>query len=182
MLQSNLREKLFFNWCTFLEFVSSFSYSMASLQRESTSEQRSLCLTSFLSLPSSIHPSSFNSPLDNGKYLLGYIRREKNTTTTPPPIDSLDPGNTSLHSESEDSLLSTLHKVIRSCTNHPISNFVSCKSLNPSYYTFVNSVSSMFIPFNLKEVIFPKASEEMPCVKKWQPLKRMGHGNLLTFY
>lgn len=80
-------------------------------------------MSSFLPLPTLIHQSFFDSSLDNGKDLLVYIKRMKDTTIIPRLIDSLDPSNTSLYSESDDSLPIALCKGKRSCTNHPISIF-----------------------------------------------------------
>lgn len=56
-----------------------------------------------------------------------YTRRKKDTTSEPPPIVSLDPGNNLVHFEVDDSLPIALHKDKRSCTYHLISNFVSLK-------------------------------------------------------
>ncbi|XP_070054777.1 uncharacterized protein [Nicotiana tomentosiformis] len=42
-------------------------------------------------------------------------------------------------------------KGVRSCTKHPLSNFVSYNSLSPSYRAFALSISSMSIPLNWRE-------------------------------
>uniref|UniRef100_A0A5B6Z677 Putative polyprotein n=1 Tax=Davidia involucrata TaxID=16924 RepID=A0A5B6Z677_DAVIN len=46
-----------------------------------------------------------------------------------------------------------VRKGIRSCTQHPISNFVSYSSLSPSYRAFVSSLSSVSIPQGWKEAL-----------------------------
>lgn len=58
-----------------------------------------------------------------------------------------------VHSVNDDDLPTALYKGKRSYTNHPISNFVTYKTLNPLYCTFVGSVSSVQVPSNLKEAI-----------------------------
>jgi hypothetical protein len=53
-------------------------------------------------------------------------------------------------------------KGVRSCTQHPISNFVSYQHLSPSYRSFVSKLSSVSIPQNLQEAISdPKWREAM---------------------
>lgn len=85
-------------------------------------------MSALLPLPTPVHPSFFYSPSsDKGKDLLVYTLI-KDTTSDPPPVASLDPSNTPMHSETNDSLLIALRKGKRSCTNHPISNFMSYKS------------------------------------------------------
>lgn len=85
-----------------------------------------------------------------------YSRRQKDMATTPPLVVSSQLGNVPLHFENfgkEDDLPITLRKGKMSCTNHLISNFVSYKSLDHSYMTFVNSLSFVPIPSNLKEAV-----------------------------
>jgi hypothetical protein len=45
------------------------------------------------------------------------------------------------------------HKGVKSCTQHPISNFVSYQHLSPLYRSFVSKLSFVSIPQNLQEVI-----------------------------
>lgn len=137
---------------TFFESMHFFSPSKTSLQGKSLSEERLLCLPSFLALPSPIHPSSCDSTSDNKKDLVVYTRRQKDFASALPLVVSLDLGNTHFPFET-DSLPIALCNWKRSSTDHSISNFVSYKSLNPSYTTFVNSISFVSIPSNLKEVI-----------------------------
>jgi hypothetical protein len=64
-----------------------------------------------------------------------------------------------------------LRKGVRSCTQHPISQFVSYDRLSPSYHAFVSSLSSISIPKNWQDAfIIPKWKgamvEEMTALKK----------------
>jgi hypothetical protein len=53
-------------------------------------------------------------------------------------------------------------KGVRSCTHHPISDFVSYQHLSPSYHSFVSKLSSVSIPKNLQEALSdPKWREAM---------------------
>lgn len=124
-----------------------------------SSEEGSQCLPSVLLLPTPVSLFSFDMQnSDNRKDLLVYIRRKKDTTNDLPLIVSLEPGNSiiltlSVLAENDDALPIALRKGERSCTNHPISNFVSYKALKPLYHTFVSSVSYVQVPSNLKEAI-----------------------------
>lgn len=114
--------------------------------------------------PSLVSPFSFDIPTpDNGKNLLVYTRRN-DTTSDPPLVASSDlgnfpthiplvPSNNDIHSTNDDDLLIELRKGKRSCTNHLVSNFVSYKTLNLIYRTFVRSISSVQVPSSLKEAI-----------------------------
>jgi hypothetical protein len=50
--------------------------------------------------------------------------------------------------DNSDNLPIALRKGVRSCTQHPISQFVSYDRLSPSYHAFVSSLSSISIPQN----------------------------------
>lgn len=68
----------------------------------------------------------------------------------PIPKSSLDSifetGNMSIPSEVGDSNIPiTLQKGVRSCTQHPISNFVSYHALSSSFRNYVVSLSSVII-------------------------------------
>lgn len=121
---------------SFFESVPFFSLSKTSLQEESlSSEEKSQCLSSMLSLPTPISPFFFDiPPSNNGKDLLVYTRK-KNTANDSPLVVSLNPSNLlipiplippkNVHDESDDDLPIALRKGKRSYTNHLISNFVS---------------------------------------------------------
>lgn len=123
------------------------------------SDERSQCLPSILPLPTPVSSFFFDMlVLDNGKDLLVYTRRKKSTASDSPSIVSSNPGNSttptsSVPAENDDDLPIALCKGKRSCTNHPISNFVSYEALKPSYRTFVSSMSSVQVHSNLKEAI-----------------------------
>jgi hypothetical protein len=62
-------------------------------------------------------------------------------------------------------------KGVRSCTHHPVSDFVSYQHLSPSYRSFVSKLSSVSIPRNLQEALSdPKwrtaMQEEMKALHK----------------
>ena len=64
-----------------------------------------------------------------------------------------------------------LRKGIRSCTKHPLSNFVSYSNLSPSYAAFSSQLSSIEIPNNVQEALkIPKwkeaVLEEMRALEK----------------
>lgn len=169
----------------FFESVPFFSSSKAYLQGEQNTEENASCLSSFL--PHSIHPLIFDnsSSHESRKDLLVYMRRQKNTMSTSSPIISSKPGNIQSQPKSEDEhdLSIAFRKQKRSCTNYPISNFVSYKSLNPSYKTFMNLISSISIPSNLKEAISYSKCKEAMC-EEMIALKKNGTwevGNWLIF-
>lgn len=128
ILQFGFRKKITSMDVTFFVSVPFFLSSKASLQMKQNSEESLLCLPPFL--PHSFHPSVFNnwSFQESRKNLLVYLRREKDTVSTSPHWSSLlNQGNIQSQPESEDDhdLHVALQKVKRSCTNHPVSNFVS---------------------------------------------------------
>ena len=64
-----------------------------------------------------------------------------------------------------------IKKVVGACTRHPISNFISCDSLSPSYRAFVSFFSSVSIPPCQKEALInPKWSEAM--IEELKALKK----------
>lgn len=116
------------------------------------------------SIPTPVSHVSFDKPTsDNGKDLIVYTRR-KDTTSDLPLVVSSNPRNpttplpsipfeNNVSARNDDDLPIALCKKKRSCTNHPISNFVSYKAVKPSYRTFVSFVSSVQVPSNLKDAI-----------------------------
>lgn len=55
-----------------------------------------------------------------------------------------------------------IRKEVRTCSQHPISKFVSYNSLSPSYHAFVSSLSYVSITQGWKEAITnPKWKEAM---------------------
>lgn len=65
-----------------------------------------------------------------------------------------------------------LRKGVRTCTNHPISNFCSYEGLSPPYQAFVLALDSVQVPKWRKAV-----SEEIGALEKKWPL-----GNLRTSF
>ena len=67
----------------------------------------------------------------------------------------------------------TVRKGVRSCTQYPISNFISYDSLSPSYITFLSSLNSISIPQGWKEAIYdPKWKNAM--VEEMKALAKNG--------
>lgn len=130
-----------------------------------------------------------------------YARREKGKSTCAIPLDqsiSPDPvsdpsadlsGNDPFSTVSYDIDTPTvsndldapiaLRKGVRTCTKHPISQFVSYSHLSPSYRAFVSSLSSVSIPQDWKEAItLPKWKEAM--VEEMTALKKNGTWELVS--
>ena len=71
-----------------------------------------------------------------------------------------------------------VRKGVRSCTQYPISNFVSYDSLSPSYRTFLSSLNSISIPQGWKEAIYdPKWKNAM--VEEMKALAKNGTWELI---
>ena len=74
--------------------------------------------------------------------------------TSSPAAD--DPSNfvTPLPSEPNDiDVPIAIRKGVRSCTQHPISNFVSYSHLSPSYRAFVSKISSICVPNRVQDAL-----------------------------
>ena len=52
-------------------------------------------------------------------------------------------------------VLIALRKGKQSCTDHPISYFVSCNRLNPSFSHFIMSLFSVSIPRSYEAILVP---------------------------
>ena len=69
------------------------------------------------------------------------------------------PGNTSSEFITNESIANdldcpiALRKGRRSCTSHPIYNFVSYKGLSPSFQTFVANLNKVQVPNSIQEAI-----------------------------
>ena len=87
------------------------------------------------------------------KQLLVYERKrlkDKVTATLPPqslsPVEgSGNPHPIILESTDLDAPIA-IRKGVRSCTKHPISNFVSYTRLSPNYRAYISKISSLSIP------------------------------------
>ena len=70
-------------------------------------------------------------------------------------------------------------KGVRSCTQHPIGNFISYDKLSPTFRAFTSNIIELQVPQNIQEAFkYPKwkvAVDEQ--VGRWQ---RMVRGKLLT--
>ncbi|XP_057478145.1 retrovirus-related Pol polyprotein from transposon TNT 1-94 isoform X6 [Actinidia eriantha] len=89
---------------------------------------------------------------------LGDSSGNDSSSIEPPLINSVD-------------LPIALRKGVRSCTQHPISQFVSYDRLSPSYHAFVSSLSSISIPQNWQDAVMTSKwkgamVEEMMALKK----------------
>ena len=69
-----------------------------------------------------------------------------------------------------------LRKGVRSCTQHPISNFVAYEHLSSSFRAFVTNLSGEEIPRTIQEALrVPKWKKDV--IEEMQALEKMGHGN-----
>jgi hypothetical protein len=118
-----------------------------------------------------------------------YSRRQKNKTISDATCQTSDLGSSNTTSTSDmnyvipvvndTSLPIAQRKGVRSCTHHPVSNFVSYQHISSSYRSFVSKLSSVFVPRNLQEALSdPKwrtaMQEEMEALyknKTWDLVK-----------
>jgi hypothetical protein len=158
---------------TFFETQSYFSPSQTPLQGESQIEEDFLTLLPIPTLmpeqekqqltnESPIEPTNKSSmaPVEE---LRVYSKRQKNKTIPDATCQTSDPnsGNTTSIPDmnfvipvvNDMSLPIAQRKGVRSCTHHPISDFVSYQHLLPSYRSFVSKLSSVSIPRNLQEAL-----------------------------
>ena len=107
-----------------------------------------------------------------------YSRCQKSKTILVAPCQTSNPdsGNTTSTFDSviptSDSVIPVVNnmslpiaqrKGVRSCTHHPVSNFVSHQHLSSPYRSFVSKLSSLFVPRNLQEALGdPKWRTAMP--------------------
>ena len=105
------------------------------------------------------------SPIESPqKPLQVYCRRQKppTETSTPPSDPTPDPA----------SLPIALRKGKRSCTFHPISQFVSYGHLSPSFCAFTTSLNYTVVPKSVQEAMSISGwksameAECLPCLKK----------------
>ena len=160
------------------------------------SQPQSQILPELESQPQSeIEPSipmlTHNSHGEGNKELKVYARRQKDPnpierplpTTCQSNFPSSTPtkvvqGNIDSYSSTDDlSLTDDLHipiaqrKGVRSCTQHPISHFVSYEKLSPSYQAFTTNLDSIQIPSSVQEALqHPKwreaVNEELQALQK----------------
>jgi hypothetical protein len=108
--------------------------------------------------PIELTDKSCGSPVEE---LRVYSRRQKSKTILVAPCQASDPdsGNTTstsdsvIHVVNDMSLPIAQCKGVRSCTHHPISDFVSYQHLSSPYHSFVSKLSSVYVPRNLHEAL-----------------------------
>ena len=105
----------------------------------------------------------------NNEFIV-YSRRKKKTHedveqgTHPEPVIEFEPNpdskeinsgnNEPISSELDDLDLPIVkRKGVRSCTNHPIYNYISYKNLSPGYQTFISSLSDIKVPNTIQEAL-----------------------------
>ena len=123
--------------------------------------------------------SSTNDKLDETpvKELRVYSRRQKSKTTPKAPEQSSEPDSSnsapvlSIPTINDIDLPIAQRKGVRSCTHHPISNFLSNQHISPAFHSFLSKLSSMSIPQTFQEALGdPKwkeaMQEEMRALKK----------------
>ena len=109
--------------------------------------------------------------------------KDKVTATLPPqslsPVEgSGNPHPIILESTDLDAPIA-IRKGVRSCTKHPISNFVSYTRLSPNYKAYISKISSVSIPNHVQDALTdPKWKsamiEEMKALHKnhtWELVK-----------
>ena len=102
----------------------------------------------------------------------------------PVPLPSPEPTSSSVNTDFKNNsyldLPIALGKGTRSCTQHPISNYVSYEKLSPSFSTFTTTLTSIKIPKDIKEALVdPKwrraVQEEIGALEKngtWEIVKQ----------
>jgi hypothetical protein len=118
-----------------------------------------------------------------------YSRRHKAKTIPDATCQTSDPGSSTTPSTfdmnsvvpvvNDTSLPIAQRKGVRSCTHHPVCNFVSYQHLSSPYRSFVSKLSSVSVPRNLQEALSdPKwrtaMHEEMEALhknKNWDLVK-----------
>ena len=134
----------------------------------------------------SLSPSISKTPsktVQNNEFIV-YTRRNKKTqedneyqphSTTvqesdqnSTPTETLSGNTEPKHSEFDDlDLPIAVRKGVRSCTNHPITNFISYEKLSPRYRAFVTSLTDIQIPSSVHEALqkpeWKKAIEDEVC-------------------
>lgn len=119
------------------------------------------------------NPSMTNDPQQEPKELRVYQRRKnsdkeiKDSTHLEDHHESeLDPHPPEIHSglsnpsydnlshiNDDSNVPIALRKGVRTCTKHPIGNFVSYKTLSPSYQAFVSVIDNIQIPRTIQEAL-----------------------------
>ena len=76
--------------------------------------------------------------------------KDKGTSTLPPqslsPVEGLGNSHPIILEYIDLYAPIAIHKGVRSCTKHPISNFVSYTHLSATYKTYISKISSIYIP------------------------------------
>ena len=73
-----------------------------------------------------------------------------------------------------------LRKGVRSCTQHPMSHFVSLQNLSPHYKAFLSSIMSQKIPASVQEALTSRPWKEA-IDAELMALERTKHGRLWTY-
>ncbi|WKA11938.1 hypothetical protein VitviT2T_029385 [Vitis vinifera] len=157
----------------------------------STQEYQFWDLESFSESPitteNHIPPESFNQPesivdLWDKKHIQEEIEERALSQQTheaePGPNPSKLPGNNApngtVDSELENDILNmpiAWRKGVRSCTQHPIGNFISYDKLSPTFRAFTSSITEIQVPQNIQEAFkYPKwkatVDEEVRALEK----------------
>ena len=133
-------------------------------------------------------PTSIRQTIDSSKTLKTYHRREPTTNKQVKTIDILpiqssspDPDSTTFGKASSSDLPIALRKGTRTCTQHPISQFVSYDSLSSSYCSFASSLSYVSIPQNWQEAFADEKWKTTMVEEMYAFEKKMTRGILLFF-
>ena len=74
-----------------------------------------------------------------------------------------------------------LRKGVKSCTQHPIPNFISYDRLSPRYYAFVTNMSNVEIPKSIREAL-QKPEWKQTIGDKIKAIKKNGTWKLLDLH
>ncbi|RVW37975.1 Retrovirus-related Pol polyprotein from transposon TNT 1-94 [Vitis vinifera] len=172
---------------------------MPSRGENSTQEYQFWDLESFSESPitteNHIPPESFNQPesivdLWDKEHIQEETEERALSQQTheaePGPNPSKLPGNNApdgtVDSELENDILNmpiAWRKRVRSCTQHPIGNFISYDKLSPTFRAFTSSITDIQVPHNIQEAFkYPKWKAAVD--EEVRALERMVRGKLLT--
>ena len=70
-----------------------------------------------------------------------------------PPVEGLRNLHPFIIESSDLDAPISIYKGVKSCTKHPISNFVSCTRLSPTYKAYISKVSSVSIPNYIQDTL-----------------------------
>jgi len=101
-------------------------------------------------------------PVQNFRYVNSHrpkVPTSEPVPVIPSPVDGLPSPPSASFSDLDTPIV--LRKGKQSCTDHPISNFISYDYLNPTFLQFVLSLSSEYIPHSYTEALLVPAWKQV---------------------